>query len=71
MGLLAKSTNGFGMLRVNGLNRVPKPPTRISAFMVIIQFKLAFPCMVNTMSIRVLPLYELLIANRNQLPSDL
>ena len=35
MGLLAKSTSGLGILRVKGLNRVPNPPTRISAFMLI------------------------------------
>ena len=32
MGLLAKSTSGFGKLRVSGLKRVPNPPTRMSAF---------------------------------------
>lgn len=35
MGLLAKSISGLGELRVKGLNRVPKPPTRINAFMLI------------------------------------
>lgn len=35
MGLLAKSTRGLGKLRVNGLNLVPNPPTRIKAFIVI------------------------------------
>lgn len=33
MGLLQKSTNGFGVLSVSGRNRVPYPPTKISAFM--------------------------------------
>ena len=32
MGLLAKSTSGFGTLSVSGRRRVPKPPTRIKAF---------------------------------------
>jgi len=36
MGLLAKSTRGFGKLRVNGLNRVPNPPTRMRAFILIL-----------------------------------
>ena len=34
MGLFAKSTRGLGKLRVRGLRRVPKPPTKIKAFMV-------------------------------------
>lgn len=34
IGLLAKSTSGLGLLRVRGRSRVPKPPTRIKAFMV-------------------------------------
>ena len=34
MGLLAKSTKGFGKLRVRGRRRVPKPPTNINAFMI-------------------------------------
>lgn len=42
MGLLANSTMGFGTLRVNGLSRVPNPPTRISAFMSIISLSLYF-----------------------------
>lgn len=33
MGLLQNSTNGLGLERVKGLNRVPYPPTRIRAFM--------------------------------------
>jgi hypothetical protein len=31
---LAKSTRGLGKLSVRGRRRVPKPPTRMSAFMV-------------------------------------
>lgn len=37
MGLFAKSTRGFGTLNVSGRSRVPNPPTRMSAFMVIIK----------------------------------
>lgn len=32
MGLFPNSTSGLGRERVSGLNRVPKPPTRIKAF---------------------------------------
>jgi hypothetical protein len=32
IGLLQNSTNGFGQLSVRGLSRVPKPPTRMRAF---------------------------------------
>ncbi|EGW08928.1 hypothetical protein I79_006646 [Cricetulus griseus] len=32
MGLLQKSTSGFGVLSVSGRKRVPYPPTRIRAF---------------------------------------
>jgi len=35
MGLLAKSTSGFGTLRVKGLKRVPNPPTRMRAFILL------------------------------------
>jgi hypothetical protein len=38
MGLLAKSTSGFGTEKVRGLSLVPNPPTRINAF--ILNFKL-------------------------------
>lgn len=34
MALLQNSTNGFGLEKVKGRRRVPKPPTRIKAFMV-------------------------------------
>ena len=34
MGLLPNSTRGLGLERVSGLNLVPKPPTKISAFIV-------------------------------------
>lgn len=34
MGLLAKSTRGFGTLKVSGRSLVPKPPTNIKAFMM-------------------------------------
>jgi hypothetical protein len=34
IGIFANSTNGFGLLKVNGLSRVPNPPTRIKAFIV-------------------------------------
>ncbi len=34
IGLLANSTRGFGLDSVNGLNRVPYPPTRMSAFIL-------------------------------------
>lgn len=32
---MQNSTNGFGNVSVKGRRRVPKPPTRIKAFMVI------------------------------------
>lgn len=32
MGLLQNSTRGLGTVSVNGLRRVPKPPTKIRAF---------------------------------------
>lgn len=35
MGLLAKSTIGLGTVSVSGLSRVPYPPTRMSAFMLL------------------------------------
>jgi hypothetical protein len=35
IGLLAKSTRGLGTLRVRGLSLVPKPPTRIKAFILL------------------------------------
>ena len=34
MGWLAKGTSGFGVVRVRGRRRVPKPPTRMIAFIV-------------------------------------
>lgn len=34
MALFAKGTIGFGSDSVNGRRRVPKPPTRIRAFIV-------------------------------------
>ena len=33
-GLLPNSTNGFGNVKVNGLNLVPYPPTKINPFMM-------------------------------------
>lgn len=39
MGLLAKSTKGLGTDNVRGRRRVPKPPTRISAFIVEIKMR--------------------------------
>lgn len=35
IGLLQNSTSGLGTLRVSGRSRVPNPPTRIRAFMLI------------------------------------
>jgi hypothetical protein len=35
IGLLAKSTRGLGTLSVRGLSLVPKPPTRIKAFILL------------------------------------
>lgn len=40
MGLLPNSTSGLGRERVSGLNRVPKPPTRIKAFIWLARTKL-------------------------------
>ena len=34
IGLLPNSTNGFGNVKVNGLNLVPYPPTKINPFMM-------------------------------------
>lgn len=51
MGLLAKSTSGFGTLRVKGRSRVPNPPTRISAFILIskkcFSYTYFVPCIVK------------------------
>jgi hypothetical protein len=35
-GFVAKIDEGLGTLSVNGRRRVPKPPTRMSAFMVVV-----------------------------------
>lgn len=41
IGLLQNSTRGLGTVKVRGLRRVPKPPTRISAFRGALLFVLA------------------------------
>ena len=37
MGWLANGTSGFGTVSVSGRRRVPNPPTRINAFILLFQ----------------------------------
>ena len=37
MAMLQNSTRGFGLVNVSGRRRVPKPPTRISAFIGMVE----------------------------------